>query len=103
VFIPRLDAAIRALGTAAARDTCVRGRARELLMAPLGAQRRGVKAFSYRRVKNDEKDAADLAGPLRMGRLPEAWNALPAGSPFTYPRWSSISAPSAGSITFAVI
>ena len=28
VFIPRLDAAIRALGTAASRDTCVRGRAR---------------------------------------------------------------------------
>ncbi|MFY9931413.1 MAG: IS110 family transposase [Streptosporangiaceae bacterium] len=32
----------------------------------------GVKAFSYRRVKN-ERDAADLAGLLRMGRLPEAW------------------------------
>jgi transposase len=32
-----------------------------------------VKAFSYRRVKNDEKDAADLADLLRMGRLPEAW------------------------------
>jgi hypothetical protein len=24
-------------------------------------------------VKNDEKDAADLADLLRMGRLPEAW------------------------------
>jgi transposase len=33
----------------------------------------GVKAFSYSRVKNDEKDAADLADLLRMGRLPEAW------------------------------
>ena len=33
----------------------------------------GVKAFTYRRVKNDEKDAADLADLLRMGRLPEAW------------------------------
>src|SRR5215831_15670166 len=33
----------------------------------------GVKAYSYRRVKNDEKDAADLADLLRMGRLPEAW------------------------------
>ena len=33
----------------------------------------GVKAFTYRRVKNDERDAADLAGLLRMGRLPEAW------------------------------
>jgi transposase len=33
----------------------------------------GVKAFSYRRVKNDEKDAEDLADLLRMGRLPEAW------------------------------
>jgi len=29
----------------------------------------GVKAFSYRRVKNDERDAADLADLLRMGRL----------------------------------
>lgn len=33
----------------------------------------GVKGLSYRRVKNDEKDAADLAGLLRMGRLPEVW------------------------------
>ena len=33
----------------------------------------GVKGFAYRRVKNDEKDAADLADLLRMGRLPEAW------------------------------
>ena len=37
----------------------------------------GVKAFSCRRVKNDEKDAADLADLLRMGRLPEAWIAPP--------------------------
>jgi transposase len=33
----------------------------------------GVKAFSCRRVKNDERDAADLADLLRMGRLPGAW------------------------------
>jgi hypothetical protein len=33
----------------------------------------GVKAFTYRRVKNDERDAADLADLLRMGRLAEAW------------------------------
>jgi len=33
----------------------------------------GVKAFSYRRVKNDERDAADLADLLRMHRLPESW------------------------------
>ena len=33
----------------------------------------GVKAFTYRRVKNDERDAADLADLLRMGRLPQAW------------------------------
>ncbi len=32
----------------------------------------GVKAFSYRRVKN-ERDACDLADLARMGRLPEAW------------------------------
>ncbi|RJQ90066.1 IS110 family transposase [Amycolatopsis panacis] len=37
----------------------------------------GVKAFEYRRVKNDERDAADLADLLRMGRLPEAWIAPP--------------------------
>ncbi len=37
----------------------------------------GVKAFSYRRVKNDERDAADLADLLRMHRLPEAWIAPP--------------------------
>ena len=37
----------------------------------------GVKGFSYRRVKNDERDAADLADLLRMNRLPEAWIAPP--------------------------
>src|SRR2546430_5367140 len=37
----------------------------------------GVRAFSYRRVKNDELDARDLADLLRMGRLPEAWIAPP--------------------------
>jgi transposase len=38
----------------------------------------GVKMFSFRRVKNDQRDAADLADLLRMGRLPEAWIAPPA-------------------------
>ena len=38
----------------------------------------GVKMFVLRRVKNDERDAADLADLLRMGRLPEAWIAPPA-------------------------
>jgi len=38
----------------------------------------GVKAFEYRRVKNDERDSTDLADLLRMGRLPEAWIAPPA-------------------------
>src|SRR3954469_13271708 len=37
----------------------------------------GVKMFSYRRVKNDARDAADLADLLRMGRLPEGWGARP--------------------------
>jgi transposase len=37
----------------------------------------GVKAFSYRRVKNDERDACDLADLARMGKLPEAWIAPP--------------------------
>src|ERR687897_151595 len=30
------------------------------------------------RVKNDERDAIDLADMLRLGRLPEAWTAPPA-------------------------
>src|SRR3954463_996214 len=38
----------------------------------------GVKGFTYRRVKNDVRDAADLAVLLRMNRLPEAWIAPPA-------------------------
>jgi transposase len=38
----------------------------------------GVKMFSLRRVKNDRRDAADLADLLRMGRLPESWIAPPA-------------------------
>ena len=33
----------------------------------------GVKGFAYRRVKNDQRDAADLADLLRMNRLPEAY------------------------------
>ncbi len=37
-----------------------------------------MKGFSYRRVKNDERDAADLADLLRMHRLPEGWIAPPA-------------------------
>jgi transposase len=52
-------------------------------LAELGAQVHlahplGVKMFSLRRVKNDQRDAADLADLLRMGRLPEAWIAPPA-------------------------
>jgi transposase len=34
--------------------------------------------WGKRRVKNDERDATDLADMLRMGRLPEAWIAPPA-------------------------
>ena len=53
------------------------------LLAGLGASVHlahplGVKGFSYRRVKNDFVDAADLADLLRMGRLPKAWIAPPA-------------------------
>jgi len=33
----------------------------------------GVKAFIYRRVKNDERDAADLADLLRMWMTGSAW------------------------------
>jgi transposase len=38
----------------------------------------GVKGFASRRVKNDVRDAADLADLLRMGRLPQAYLAPPA-------------------------
>src|SRR6266571_2703718 len=55
-----------------AADTLAAAGAQVHLAHPLG-----VKAFAYRRVKNDEKDAADLADLLRMGRLPEAWIAPP--------------------------
>src|SRR5438309_9188953 len=52
-------------------------------LAELGAQVHlahplGVKAFSYRRVKNDERDAADLAVP----RIPSLrWEAVVGGEP----------------------
>ncbi len=55
-----------------AADTLAAAGAEVHLAHPLG-----VKAFSYRRVKNDERDAADLADLLRMGRLPEAQFAPP--------------------------
>jgi transposase len=55
-----------------AADTLAEAGAEVHLAHPLG-----VKAFSYRRVKNDEKDAADLADLLRMGRLAEAWISPP--------------------------
>ena len=52
-------------------------------LAELGAQVHlahplSVKMFALRRVKNDQRDAADLADLLRMGRPPEAWIAPPA-------------------------
>jgi transposase len=37
-----------------------------------------TQGFTYRRVKNDGRDASDLADLLRMERLPEAWIAPPA-------------------------
>ena len=55
-----------------AADTLAAAGAEVHLAHPLG-----VKAFTYRRVKNDVRDAADLADLLRMGRLAEAWIAPP--------------------------
>ncbi len=55
-----------------AADVLAEGGAEVHLAHPLG-----VKGFAYRRVKNDERDAGDLADLLRMGRLPEAWIAPP--------------------------
>jgi transposase len=54
-------------------DVLQEAQARVHLAHPLG-----VKGFAYRRVKNDQRDAQDLADLLRMGRLPEAWIAPPA-------------------------
>src|SRR3984885_3109743 len=51
-----------------AADTLAAAGAEVHLAHPLG-----VKGFACRRVKNDVRDAADLADLLRMGRLPEAW------------------------------
>jgi transposase len=51
-----------------AADTLAAAGAEVHLAHPLG-----VKAFTYRRVKDDFRDAADPADLLRMGRLPEAW------------------------------
>lgn len=45
VFVPRLDAGLRALGVAATRTSCVSDRARELLTHVLDAQRRGLLAY----------------------------------------------------------
>jgi transposase len=53
-------------------DTLLAAGAQVHLAHPLG-----VKGFGYRRVKNDVRDASDLADLLRMGRLPEAWIAPP--------------------------
>jgi transposase len=70
------------------RPTTVPGMQIQALHRLLGSQQNGqlqlcvppvgVKMFSYRRVKNDERDARDLADLRRMGRLPEAWIAPPA-------------------------
>ena len=49
-----------------AADTLAEAGAEVHLAHPLG-----VKAFAYRRVKNDIRDATDLADLLRMGRLAE--------------------------------
>jgi len=43
----------------------------------------GVKGFSYRRVKNDERDAADLADLLRMGQATRGVDRTTGGA------WSS--------------
>jgi len=56
-----------------AADVLAEAGARVHLAHPLG-----IKGFTYRRVKNDVRDAGDLADLLRMGRLPEAWIAPPA-------------------------
>ena len=55
-----------------AADVLAEAGARVHLAHPLG-----IKGFAARRVKNDLRDATDLADLLRMNRLPEAWIAPP--------------------------
>ena len=43
--------------------------------------------WGHRRVKNDERDARDLADLLRLGRLAEAW--IPRPRPESCGRWSA--------------
>src|SRR4029453_2364323 len=56
-------------------DVLAAGGAQVHLAHPLG-----VKAFAYRRVKNDVRDAAALADLLRMGRLPQGVDRAAPGS-----------------------
>ncbi|MFD8007107.1 IS110 family transposase [Streptomyces mirabilis] len=70
---PRAKVVLEAtLGWYWAADVLTEAGAEVHLAHPLGA-----KAFAYRRVTNDERDAVDLADLQRMGRLPEAWLAPP--------------------------
>ena len=60
IVVPRLGAAIRALGTAATTDNCCAGRARQLLEAVLDAHMRGMLAYedSYQHSDSDTLIAA---------------------------------------------
>ncbi|MEV4451697.1 IS110 family transposase [Streptomyces mirabilis] len=70
---PRAKVVLEAtLGWYWAADVLTEAGAEVHLAHPLG-----VEAFAYRPVKNDERDAVDLADLPRMGRLPEAWLAPP--------------------------
>jgi transposase len=55
-----------------AADVVAQAGATPHLVHPLG-----IKGMTNRRVKNDVRDATDLADLLRMGRLPEGWIAPP--------------------------
>ena len=57
-----------------AADTLAAAGAEVHLAHPLG-----VKAFSYRRVKNDERDAVDLADVVTTQRVP--WDPMIASGP----------------------
>jgi transposase len=60
------------LGWYWAYDALVEAGATVHLANPMGLN------WGHRRVKNDDRDATDLADMLRMGRLAEAWPAPPA-------------------------
>ena len=80
VFVPRLDAGLRALGAAATSESCVREQARELLLHVFDAQRRGLLAYD----KNfDDRGTHTLEAARALLRLSSAGDDPPVHGAIT--------------------